>query len=365
MSHCLNKRGDKDPLLKTDAPLRYGQSKAAPASKGAAAVYDEPEEVPVSKGVQTASDAAHEAILRSVAKAIQEKIHSKASESDQLLSEHDTVQATAVYAFSWQRAGDHRAAGDTTPTEPQAVSFSKTDLGRMFQGKVSFERPQYVHSAYITDVYNSAPYPIAFTMEGIQNGVLEREFCNDGSASTMLLLPRQVWSGEKEVYRLRDVDPEALRTHGNADLKEEVDSLTAVPDSDHVLVRPMSRIGRILKKNEHLVSDTGVLEVLDAATIPMYAVKESRVLEILDLFNKNVISSLPKTDFTQHSASLRRADRTAKENSLKEFADASDAPNMSRAALDAAHREKHTVIVKVRFNVIDPAKLERKETPEK
>ena len=93
----------------------------------------------------------------------------------------------------------------------------------------------------------------------------------------------------------------------------------------------------------------------------MYAVKESTVLEILELFNQKIISSLPKTDFLQHTAGLRRADRTEKESTTKEFADANDAPNLSRARLDAAHREKQLVIVKVRFNVIDPAKL---ETPE-
>ena len=34
---------------------------------------------------------------------------------------------------------------------------------------------------------------------------------------------------------------------------------------------------------------------------------------------------------------------------------------MSRAALDAAHNHLHTVYVKVRYNVIDPAKLEQKQ----
>lgn len=33
---------------------------------------------------------------------------------------------------------------------------------------------------------------------------------------------------------------------------------------------------------------------------------------------------------------------------------------MSKAALDAAHNEKHTCTVKVRFNIVDPAKLEKK-----
>ena len=47
------------------------------------------------------------------------------------------------------------------------------------------------------------------------------------------------------------------------------------------------------------------------------------VLKILDMFNTDIISNLPKTDFLVHSASIRRADRSQKEMSIRDFADAS------------------------------------------
>lgn len=362
MSHCLSNDGYTK-LAKAQPALRYGSAStgsfaAAKATATAAAtpVHD------ASAALADQSVSAQEILMRSVAQEITDRIQNRAGVSGSLLTERDTIPATAIYTFVWRKkSNDPASANDTTPEEPQPVSFSKDALQRMFCDKLELDKPQYVHSIHITDVYSSAPYPLNFTMDGIQNNLVEREFANDGTGTTMLLMPGHRWSGEKEVYRLQIDDADklrALKKHGNANIDEEMSALVALPGSDHVMVRPTSRIGRILKKNEERVCEGGKLEVLDVQKIPLYAVQEAKVLEILDRFNNEVISSLPKSDLTKHSARLTRADRSTKEADTKEFADSSDAPNMSKSALDAAHREKFMVIVKARINVIDPAKLE-------
>ena len=50
-----------------------------------------------------------------------------------------------------------------------------------------------------------------------------------------------------------------------------MNSLKPIEDSDHVLVRPASRTGLILKKNEKYVTGGGTLEIL-SESCPHYAV---------------------------------------------------------------------------------------------
>jgi len=301
----------------------------------------------------------HNAVLEAVAQAISDRISGVASVSDSLLDENDTVTGTAVYEFSWRKSGDEDKAFDGTPSEPQAVNFSKTALNSMFQGKVDLSKPQYVLSASIVEVKNPSPFPLRLVLDNVQEQALHCEYSNDGTPATMIILPHSYSDKKREIYRLRDIDPEVLRTHGNANLQDEYDSMVKIDDLGMVLVNPNGRIGRILKNNEEYTSETGTLNYVNETDVPMYAVKKQVVEDVLNQFNTRVIQSLPKTNFLQHTAKLSRADRTSKEETQREFADASDASNMSRAALEAAHTQKHTVFVKVQYNLIDPKKLDK------
>ena len=139
-------------------------------------------------------------------------------------------------------------------------------------------------------------------------------------------------------------------------LPQEIDSMMIMPNSDHVLVQPKSRIGRIMKKNEDKISESGRLEYL-SAEVPMYAVSKDKAMKVLEMYNTNVISQLPKTDFSKHNATLTRFDRSVKEAAQKEFADATDAPGMTKSSLATAHSTKPAVYVTVRYHIIDPAKF--------
>ena len=77
------------------------------------------------------------------------------------------------------------------------------------------------------------------------------------------------------------------------------------------------------------------------------------------MFNEEVVQSLKNTDFKEHKATLARADRSPTQTALT-FSDATDAANMNRARLEQAHKYKQSAIVKVRFNIIDPAKIKKK-----
>jgi len=141
--------------------LRYGYSQGKPQK------YEK--DLPTPE--LSPSDAAQEAILRNVAQAITDRIQSKASLNEQLLDEKDTFSATAVYTFSWRKPTD--GVHDGTPAEPAKVTFSKDALNKMFAGKIDLSKPQYVHSAFIEEAHNSSPYPLHFTLDGIQNAAVE------------------------------------------------------------------------------------------------------------------------------------------------------------------------------------------------
>ena len=198
-----------------EAQLRYGTSRGKQSVAKVAVAKAAPTPAPLSK-----AEALHNAVVEAMAQDITDRIQSKANLSHEILNENDTFSATAIYSFAWRMRAD--GVHDGTPPAPESVTFSKDALNKMFGGKIDLDKPQYVHSAYIVEAHNSSPYPLHFTLDGIQNSAIEREFCNDGTASTMMLLPKSRYDKEIEIYRLKDVDPKHLRTHGNASLEEEV-----------------------------------------------------------------------------------------------------------------------------------------------
>jgi len=311
------------------------------------------------------------AILKAVQKALEGRMQDAATSYDDLLSESKSLQSTAVFTFTWrkqptdkevsvkksaaERAGKVYEA-DNTPTAPEPVSFSVPTLNRMFGGKIDFSKDQYLLSAHIESAHSTAPYPLDFTLHGVQGQAIEREFSSDGTAATLTLLPNTTWTGDLEIFRLRDVNVKNLYKHGNADMKSELEALVPLDDSSIMLVPPNRTLGKILKRNQKRLLKGGELELIPV--INMYAVDESLIVKVLEDFNDQVMNDLKTTAFPDIQGTLARADRTISEADRSEFANAEDAAGIgSAAALEAAHKAKHQVTVKVRLHVIDPSKL--------
>jgi len=310
-------------------------------------------------------------IVKAVAQAVTGRLRDAATSYDGLLDEKNSVQATATFTFTWRKPlseaeirtkqADAAKSGkvyeaDSTPEAPIPVSFSVPTLNRMFGNKIDFSKEQYLLSAYIESAHSTAPYPLDFTIHNVQGAPIEREFSSDGTASTLTLMPGEKWSGNMEIYRLSDVDAKNLYKHGNANMKSELDSLVVIDNSPIMLVPPNQTLGQILKANEKEITGGGTLEMIPI--VNLYAVDENIVATVLERFNNEVLSGLKTTSFADIEGTLSRADRTASDASRLEFADAEDAAGLgTRAALDAAHKAKHQVTVKVRLHAINPANL--------
>ncbi len=247
------------------------------------------------------------------------------------MSKAELCTGTLVYSFTWC---DADKAGDNAP---DSLQFDEPALHSVFGRKLDFSKPQIVHSAHIIVAYNSAPYAMVFTMNGIQGDTLVRESLSNGLQCTLTLLPNMHNEEEVEVYRFREEYMQGFVVEDDLD-----DALRFVPRSDMVLIRPKSYIGESLKRNEAKISETGKIEVIDEVYINMYCQSERKIVELIRIMSKKNVNELPRTDFLKHTATLVWT------NTQHEHASA------------AADKKKHTVIVKVRFNVVDPAKLENK-----
>ena len=129
----------------------------------------------------------------------------------------------------------------------------------------------------------------------------------------------------------------------------------AALDDTYWSVPEKTKVGRLLHKNAAAL-EKEEHEIQYIAKAKAFLVEESVVADVLEQFKTDVLDDFKTTAFTAMQATLSRADRTAQ--STLAFADASDAPGIgSKSALEAAHNAKHTVIVKMRFHVIDPANL--------
>ncbi len=269
----------------------------------------------------------------------------------------DTVSADLYYPFAW----------DNKPTAtdgPGAVTFSAAALTAAFAGRSDFSKgaPVFIHSFEVLERSNSAPYPVAFTMTGVQNAPVQSVFKPSGESFTLLLPPGHSKMNET-VYTSRNLDLEHLRAHGSASMQSEYESLLPVPGLDglytNVLADPSKRIGVILKKNEQLLMGPGRTLNVVSAEMPMYMVSKAKVLQVLAAYNKTVVSKLPTTNFLLHTGSVARLDRAKSAAGVDgpRFADAFDAPGLSVAGRDHANNSKQLAFVVVRVRLIDPAKL--------
>lgn len=269
------------------------------------------------------------------------------------LSDADIVAAKAKAA----KSGKPYVA-DIVPPAPLPVSFSVEALNRAFRDQVNFENPQHPLSMYIESAYSTAPYPLSFTLEGVQGQALHRVFSNDHTATTMTLMPGVMYTTERKIYSATNVDTKSLYQFGNVDLNEEIAKLTKVKNSNSLLAPDDCLIGKIINKNQAKIKADGHAISYDKAK-KRWEVPKPVVSDILQNFHKNVLQGLKTTDFKAMVGTLARADRVTSA-SPADFGDATGAPGLgSQAAIDAAHAATHQVIVNLRLHLIDPAKLSK------
>jgi len=313
-------------------------------------------------------------VVKVVAKALEERMRSTASSHDALLDEKKSLSAVLAFSFSWRKepsaeevvklkkaaeaAGRTYVPDTSVAAAPLPVSFDAETLNKAFGGKLNFAKEQYLLSAYIESAHSSAPYPLAFTLSGVQGKALHRVFSNDGTASTLTLAPSQSLATEREIYRMANIDADDLYAYGSIDLKDEISSLTRKTGTNTYFVPAKRFLGKVLANNLEEITKTDTVEYIPKAE--MYMVEEHVIADILSKFHDQVLMDLKTTDFTAIKGTISRADRTAK--SALSFADATDAPGLgSLAAREAAHNAVQHMTVNVRFQVIDPANLRKDE----
>jgi hypothetical protein len=84
----------------------------------------------------------------------------------------DTLSADLYYPFAWEK-NDAASNG-----APGPVTFSANALTAAFANRIDFSKgqPVFIHSFEVLERSNSAPYPLAFTMTGIQGNPVQSVF---------------------------------------------------------------------------------------------------------------------------------------------------------------------------------------------
>jgi len=362
----LGRRGG----MEDDVESYAKRSLAQFAKKSASAVVDNGD--PASDKAKAAA-LTDEDVVKVVSKALEARMRSTASSHDALLDEKNSLSAVLQFSYTWRKAPSKAEvkalkesaskAGktyvpDSVSAAPMPVRFDVETLNKAFGGKINFSKEQYLLSAYIESSHNSSPYPLNFTLKGVQGKALERVHSNDGSAATATLHPQTTWTSEHEVYRMSNVDAANLYAYGNVDLRDEISALTRPANTSTYFVPASRFIGKIISANIDEIQKTDPVDYV--AKADMYMVEENVVADILSKFHEQVLADLKTTDFSAIEGVLTRADRP--ESSTQEFADATDAPGLgSKAAAEAAHKAVQSAVVNVRLHAIDPAKLRTTE----
>jgi hypothetical protein len=328
----------------------------------------------VKKNTVAAAKVSDDELVTLVSKALEQRMRSTASSHDALLDEKNSLSAVLQFSFTWRKppteaetallkaaaakAGKPYVAENISKA-PMPVRFDVETLNRAFGGKINFAKEQYLLAAYIESAHSSAPYPLNFTLHGVQGKPLTRVTSNDGTAATMTLHPQTTWTSEQLVYRMSNVDAESLYTFGNVDLKAEVEALTRPAGTTTYFVPASRFIGKMIAANHAEISKTSTVDYVKKADL--FMVEENVVADILAKFHDQVLMDLKTTDFSAIEGVLTRADRA--DSQSKEFADASDAAGIvpTRTALEAVHSQKNLVTVNVRLHAIDPAKLRKSD----
>jgi len=320
-------------------------------------------------------DDSHEQLVALVSKALDSARSARGGDAyDSLLDEKNSLSAVLQYSFSFRKplsekelarkkADDPAYVPENVSAAPIPVSFDAATLSKAFGGKVDFTRPQYLLKMYVEEgSHSTAPYPINFTMEGVQGKALHRVFANDGTAATVTFAPAATLASEKCVYELAGIDAKSLYSFGNIDLEAEMEAVLPMPNKPGmVLVQGNRFLGNVIKTNlkdiNKSLAKAKKPSVVWMPETEMYMISRSVIKDVVKSFHEQVVSRMKTTDFTAITGVLSRGDRALSAQS-RPFADASDAPGLgSKAARDAAHAAMHQVTVNVRMHVIDPTKL--------
>jgi hypothetical protein len=367
---------ERKPLLsheeeKTATKMSLAASAADPAGddKKAAAV----DALKQRKG--GATELSNDEIVKRVSEALGAKLRSEASEHNALLAESGSISAVLQFPFMWRKPPSakevlekQRAAKAANTTyvpdtsiagAPVAIKFDAETLNQAFGGKINFAKPQYLLSAYIEEAYTSAPYPLNFTLRGVNGKTLSRVTANDGTTSSVTLFPNTTLTKERQLHRMGDVNADNLYAWGNVDMQAEFDALLPAPEHHAYLASGSRLLGKLIAANKDKLGKDKLVEYFRKGDL--WLVGEDVVGEMMSKFHAQVLSDLETTDFTAIEGVLTRdVDRAP--DSTADFADATDAPGISsKVAAEAAHKATHLALVNVRLHVIDPAKLRKPE----
>lgn len=355
---------------KTGGPVGLGLGSNSTSSIQAQldkAKYAEP---PMTRSSIPAVSIDDKSILDVVSKALQENIISQASSHEALLSEKNSLSASLKFEYTWRNkmspkeiaaakaeaelAGKTYVPQSSSEYEPLPVSFDVSTLNKAFGGKVDFSKPQHLLSAYIESEHSTAPVPLNWTLNNVQGKALHKVFSNDGTASTAALPPNVSWKGEREVYRLSNVDASSLYTYGNVDVGKEAKKLIRKGTSEY-FVPTSGFFGKTIADNYDTFVEGGE-KIGHFAEAGMYLVNEKVVSMIMKDFHEQVLSNLKPTNFSAIQGVLTRGDRTAM--STLPFGDMSDACGLgTMVSRQSAAAATHRAEVVIRLHVIDPAKL--------
>jgi hypothetical protein len=284
-------------------------------------------------------------MLQQIQDALAQHLSTATNFGADLLQEKNTISADIVLAWQWSGG----SAGD----DPAVYKADLAQLSQAFDNdRLDLAGNVFVHSVDVLSTFNSAPYPLAFTIDGIQGRELHHIHKTNGKGYTYLL-PPGVRNGQETVHKLRDIDADQLIEHGNANTIQEAKSIVPLTGTSMVFVHPQSRLGQILKMNEEAI--TGAVDGLVPLSkeIPLYAVPWQQAKAVLTLYHDNVVSKLPATKFSELTARLERFDR-ADSRAGDRFGDAHDAPGLTRTEKDKTNASTHMAYARFRIRCINP-----------
>jgi len=280
------------------------------------------------------------------------------------------VRMPLVFRFSGTQAG---APGLRNGEAPAPISISNEALKSMTEGALDGKAPVYVKNLDIVDTWSTFPAPLALHMTQIEGrDVTAYAHKTDGTPVTFVVLPGR-HTDRHRVHQMSSSKLGKALLHGNARSKDAKRSMQLL-SATHVGIVPDSDFGRWCKDNESKLVDpagkragggggggkksgsraAGSL-VPDSPEIPLFIVSRARGMAAFKTYNKEVISSLPTTDFARHEVSLKRFDRPAGAQGV--FGDVTDAPGLSPAQREHAAKSSHMAIVTVEAEFLNPAAI--------
>lgn len=182
------------------------------------------------------------------------------------------------------------------------------------------------------------------------------------------------------------MDADYLKFHGSATKVSEANAFQTLkvrnPETGaletKMFLQPETRMGQLFKAYEHTFMPAGEELLQYSQDIPMYRVSPELARSVVEDYNKEIISKLPRTELDAVRGTLSRLDRLDAADSdgkkkrgggggdevesvkseKRAFSDAVDAPGLARGHVDTANNATHTVHVMAKVSIIDPAFFE-------